>query len=204
MPINNTRISILVSAADIFARKGFNTATVRDIAELAGVNNVTIYRQAFDKNTLYKLALEYEVSRVELRKLVAAAQNRLDANRPETVALLLEAFIEVATTSRLSGMISSVFEHGTDPEVRSHVEEIVVTPLLGIVDAFLESAAMAGSVQEAPRHALRDPLLGRVLIMLSSRANLEESLTNKTPAALAEEIVLAWLDGVRGTKPVPE
>ena len=101
-------------------------------------------------------------------------------------------------------MISSVFEHGTDPEVRSHVEETFVTPLLEIVDAFLESAAMAGSVQKASRHGLRDSLLGRVFLTLSSRTSLQKSLANRAPAALAEEIVLAWLDGVRGTRADPE
>lgn len=204
MPKISTRLSILGTAADVFSRKGFNTSTVREIADLAGVNNVTIYRTAFDKNNLYKLALEYEVSRAQLWTLVEAVQIRLDSNRPETIARLLEVLIEVVRTSRLGGMVSGAFEHGTDPEVRSYVEETFVIPLLEVVDTFLESAAMAGSIQKAPEHALNYPLLGRLLLTLSSRTCLQKNLTNRTPAALAEEIVLAWLDGVRGTKPVPE
>lgn len=77
-------------------------------------------------------------------------------------------------------------------------------PLLEVVDTFLESAATAGSIQTVPEHALRDPLLERLLLTLSSRTYLQKSLTTRTSAALAEEIVLAWLDGVRGTKPIPE
>ena len=123
MPRTNTRLSILGTAAEVFSRKGFNNATVRDIAERAGVNNVTIYRHAFDKNTLFKLALEHEADRVQLRNLIEAAQARLDSNRPETIARLLEVVIEVVRTSRIGGMVSSAFEHGTDPEVRTHVEE---------------------------------------------------------------------------------
>ena len=46
--------------------------------------------------------------------------------------------------------------------------------------------------------------MGAWLLTLSSRTCLQRSLTSRTSAALVEEIVLAWLDGVRGTKPVPE
>ena len=78
---------------------------------------------AFDKNTLFKLALEHEADRIQLRDLIEAAQARLDSNRPETIARLVEVVIEVVRTSHLGGMVSSAFEHGTDPEVRTHVEE---------------------------------------------------------------------------------
>jgi AcrR family transcriptional regulator len=204
MPQISTRVSILDSSTEIFARKGFNRSTMRDIAELAGVNNVTIYRHAFDKQSLYKLALEHEADRVHLWKAVEAVQPLLDAGRPETIALLLELLIEIVTTSQLSGMISSAFEGGTDPELRGHVEKTFLEPLFDIVDGFLESAALAGSLSNAPGHALRDPLFGRLLFTLSSRTHLQKSLTGRTAAALAEEIVLAWLDGVRGTKPAAE
>lgn len=115
MPVSNTRMSILGTAAEIFSRKGFKASTMRDIAELAGVNNVTIYRHAFDKNTLFKLALEQEADRVHLWNLVEAVTTRLDSNRPETIAMLLVALIDVGAGSRLPGMIRSTLNKAQIP-----------------------------------------------------------------------------------------
>ena len=44
---------ILNAAADIFSRKGYNGATITDIASLAGVNPATIYRHYSGKRELF-------------------------------------------------------------------------------------------------------------------------------------------------------
>ncbi len=58
---------ILLSAADLFARFGYNGVSTRDIASGAGVNEVTIYRHYPRKRDLYLAVLDAELQQVKLR-----------------------------------------------------------------------------------------------------------------------------------------
>ncbi|MGA8628913.1 MAG: helix-turn-helix domain-containing protein, partial [Terracidiphilus sp.] len=52
---------ILASAAEMFARFGYNGVSTRDIASSAGVNEVTIYRHYPRKRDLYFAVLDTEL-----------------------------------------------------------------------------------------------------------------------------------------------
>ena len=53
----DTRSSILTAARSVFARKGFDGATTREVAQIAGVNNAMIYYHFKDKDELYRAVL---------------------------------------------------------------------------------------------------------------------------------------------------
>lgn len=52
-----TESEILRAARTVFARKGFEGASTREVAELAGVNNAMIYYHFADKRELYRAVL---------------------------------------------------------------------------------------------------------------------------------------------------
>lgn len=60
-PVNLRREKILEAAADVFAEKGLNNATIDDIAARAGVGKGTIYRRAGKKNDIINLLFKEAV-----------------------------------------------------------------------------------------------------------------------------------------------
>lgn len=58
---------ILSAAAQLFSRGGYNGVSTREIASLACVNEVTIYRHFPNKRDLFLAAICKELSRVQLR-----------------------------------------------------------------------------------------------------------------------------------------
>jgi AcrR family transcriptional regulator len=55
---DTTAAAILESAAEVFARKGYDGARVDELARAAGVNKATLYYQIGDKEALYHAVLE--------------------------------------------------------------------------------------------------------------------------------------------------
>ena len=56
-PEIDTRSAVLKAARTVFARRGFEGASTREVAEVAGVNNAMIYYHFKDKNELYRSVL---------------------------------------------------------------------------------------------------------------------------------------------------
>lgn len=54
----STRVAILKAARNVFARRGFEGASTREVAEVARVNNAMIYYHFKDKNELYREVLK--------------------------------------------------------------------------------------------------------------------------------------------------
>jgi AcrR family transcriptional regulator len=55
----NHRDAILAATADVFAQHGFRGATTRRIADAAGVNEITIFRQFGSKEALIREAMQH-------------------------------------------------------------------------------------------------------------------------------------------------
>ena len=57
----NTREKILETAIELFAEKGFNGTTTKEIAEAAEVNESLIFRHFSTKRELYKAIIEKKI-----------------------------------------------------------------------------------------------------------------------------------------------
>lgn len=56
---SNTRTAILTAARSVFAQKGFEGTTIREVARAARVNNAMIYYFFKDKSDLYRSVIAY-------------------------------------------------------------------------------------------------------------------------------------------------
>ena len=65
----NTRKEILNAAAGVFARHGFRGSTTRRIADAAGVNEITIFRQFGSKEALIREAMQHLTQSANLATL---------------------------------------------------------------------------------------------------------------------------------------
>lgn len=152
---------ILASATILFAGKGYNGVSTRDIASRAGVNEVTIYRHYPHKRDLYMAALDAELQQVKLGgDLLARIAEAGDAN-----AALARTFELISATllrrPELLRLIQySVLELGEDldPLLRKHLGE-----LIEVVARYLEPWVSRGQLRCVSAKALVLSLVGIIL-----------------------------------------
>src|SRR6476646_1805211 len=77
--------SLIVAAASLFAAKGFNGTTTKEIAKSAGVSEALVFKYFPTKRTLYGAILAEKVTINELLEPVEAAAKKRDDHRVFTL-----------------------------------------------------------------------------------------------------------------------
>ena len=78
MKYTEKAIQIIETARDLFAEKGFKAVTTREIAQKAGVNEVTIFRHFDNKDNLFAQIIKYKSSKIELNRFINPSEPNLD------------------------------------------------------------------------------------------------------------------------------
>ena len=87
-----TRSRIIKAAADLFAKKGLNSATMSDVAALAGVGKGTIYAHFKSKEDLFFTVMDHvvqealESARIQVTDIAGSPARRLWAVNQSVVA----------------------------------------------------------------------------------------------------------------------
>jgi len=123
-----TEERILATAAELFARFGYNGASTREIAATAGVNEVTIYRHYPRKRDLYLAVLSSELQRVHLRGELLTQLAEAHSGR----AALAGAFELIATTLQQQPQLLRLLQFSAlesnddlDSLLRRHLGELI-------------------------------------------------------------------------------
>src|SRR3954462_1955804 len=130
------RAAILDSALEVFSKRGYNGASIDEIAQAAGISKALIYEHFPSKRDLHVSLLERSVQEVFERLADAAA-----TSDPGEVRLRagVDAFLEFAETH--GAAFRMVFRDAVEPEVAD---------LLITVQA-QAAAAVAGMIASEPR-----------------------------------------------------
>lgn len=104
MPAAIQAAHILESVLTVWREDGYQRATMRRVAALAGISEVTLFRRFGDKAALFRAALELEAERftaqaieesgdreADLERIVRAYAALLDRSAPIIIDFLLEA-----------------------------------------------------------------------------------------------------------------
>ncbi|MEV0155776.1 helix-turn-helix domain-containing protein [Micromonospora sp. NPDC050686] len=146
-----TREVVLAAATALFARRGFDAVSLREVATAAGVDVATVAHHTGTKAKLYDacFARVFAAERVALEAAAGRARAALDAgpvaargalhdlvdvfvdfleDRPETTALWLRRWLE--------------------PQRHADLDERYAAPLYRLVADLLDAAAAAGALVE--------------------------------------------------------
>lgn len=142
----DTRLHILVAARAAFAAKGFDAATVRDVARRAGVDPALVLHYFGSKQALFVAAMEFPVDmQAMLRRLLSGP---IDEIGERYVRFVLDIWDDAATRSVMLGIVRSAT---TDPIAAAMLRQIISEgPVLALAaaldrpDATLR-ATLAGS-----------------------------------------------------------
>lgn len=90
-----TKESILVNALEMFAQTGYNTVSIRDIANTVGIKESSIYYHFKNKQDILDSIVDrYELHIKELTDILNTAVINMDSNEPLTFQPMKDYFFE--------------------------------------------------------------------------------------------------------------
>ncbi|MFD1956945.1 TetR/AcrR family transcriptional regulator [Paenibacillus thailandensis] len=155
-PGADTKSKILISARRVFARHGYDGATLDLVAHDAGLTKGAVYWHFSSKSDLFLALCEQSLSKL-MRELPKQAQQAAASPNPlEALQLLLES--EFQSCEKESGERPLLFfefvANSREPEVRHKLSEAFTALLLGTADV-MKDLQRQGLVHERPDpHAL--------------------------------------------------
>ena len=189
-----TEVRLVEAAAQLFARHGFKATTTREIAQLAALNEATLFRYFPRKPDLFLAALESHLNRVKfshdlqtslvndddpevvLPKLVAFFLNVLNT-QPELRNLLHVAGFELPEAQRL---------------IREHL-----CPIFDTLCAYFKRSSAREAIARIDPQLAVFGLLGAVSAHHLLRAVFTSREDSQAPAADRPELYVSlWLHGL--------
>jgi AcrR family transcriptional regulator len=155
-----TEVRILEAAVQLFSQQGFSGTGTREIAQLAGVNETTLFRYYGTKKDLFWAALEGRLARIKLdRELHQALSGDED---PATVLPMVFQFVVGIVCGQPELMrllyISALELPGADEIYRKHLGTIFDS-----IAAYLTRSAARGAICGIDPHIATLAFAGTVI-----------------------------------------
>lgn len=187
-----TRTRILQAAQKLFARKGFDGTTTKDLARKAGVAEGTIFRHFANKKAiLIELATEgwveiltdllTELSEMATYQAVAQVMRRRMLHMNKNVDLMKICF----------------FEAQFHPELRDRIQSEVIAKMTDVAEAFVETAMERGVYRKMNPKIVARVFVGMFAIAGFSQDTMLEGDTDpQAMKEMAEGLADIFLNGV--------
>jgi AcrR family transcriptional regulator len=136
---------IVEAAVQLFSRQGYSGTTTRQIADLADVNEASVFRYFSKKQDLFWAALYSQLERLHVRK--SLHDGLAKSGKPEEVVpLIVQFLVHTATYQpeviRLLEVGLMELRPGTECAYRKHV-----TPILQSISNYLKQAIETGALR---------------------------------------------------------
>lgn len=185
--------AILEAAAQVIARKGYQRATVKEIADAAGIAPGTIYLYFEDKRDLLLSIAEQVVDlmpkevptqatpaqvKTFIQSVLMQQLQLVEAYRPFYQALIAEAW--------------------TNETLRSQYVGRVVNPILCLINSFLRSGIEAGEVRPLDTQIVSSAILGTIaLFAMTTEIPAEGELHSPDVEHIVQELTDFLLYGLK-------
>jgi len=183
MPKVIDETKVFRTVVDMLVSRGYEGATTKDIAEAAGVNEVTLFRKYGSKAKLFEKSINYQFSDAPLNKLVYTGDLKAD------LLAIVEAYME---TNEIHGEIipTLLADLPRHPELKSAFDTLLgnIQTLIRIIQEHQSQGALE---QETPLITL-NALIGP---MMTSQMFLRANLGLPILAINAKEHVDSFLQG---------
>src|SRR5579863_7555377 len=139
---NGTADRIVEAAVQLFSRQGFAASSTHEIARLAGVSEVTVFRHFPRKRDLFWAAIESRLRRLRISKEMRCRLENDENPRtalPGIVSLLVETIQHQPEMLRLLYLSLFELENGAERILRKHL-----VPLFQPVHEYLSRCASKG------------------------------------------------------------
>lgn len=187
------RNRILKMSRRLFTAKGYENATIEDIAQAAEVSKATLYNYFSSKeNLLLGIA---EAALEEIRQLIQE-DLREEPDSLEKLRLVMETL--VSDSIRYVALTRRIFYLNVTPDNELHVTR---TELLEILGELVREAQSQGKLrQDLPPEELADTFLGIYLLTLFGWEDIEQYTQDQCRQKVRRAMELAF----RGLRPDKE
>jgi AcrR family transcriptional regulator len=151
---NQTRVRIMQAASTLFTKKGFAGTTTRAIAELAGVNEVTLFRHFGTKEKLAKAIMD-EFGGLSIAEDL---ERHFSGNYGQDLTLIGQVMMKVMA-ERSDAIRMAICEAGNFPEFQQIVAENP-RQLRRMLARYFERQMDAGLIHTGHPEALAQVFLG--------------------------------------------
>jgi len=154
-----TEVRIVEAAAQLFAHNGFKGTTTREIAQLASLNEATLFRYFPRKPELFWAAVESHVARVRLARETQASLASDDAPAivvPRLVSFLLDTLNHQPQLRRLLHVAAFELPE-SDTMIREHLG-----PIFDMVCAYFKRCAEKGTMRKVEPSLAALGLMGAI------------------------------------------
>ena len=182
-----TEVRIIEAAAQLFARHGFKAATTREIAQLADINEATLFRYFLHKPDLFCAAVNSRLGRVKLGRELQMNLARDEDPAivvPGIVTFLLNSLAQQPDLYRLLHV--AAFElPGANLVIREQLG-----PIFDAVSTYFQRCAEKGVIPKAAASLATLGILGTV----SAHYHLHHLSVCESPFANLEEEASAYAE----------
>lgn len=139
-----TRQKVLDAARTLFAERGYEPATIRDIAKGAGMSTGAVFANFQDKAELFEAVLAEDMARLaDALKAAVAAENSV---RGRLLAALTAAYhAQLEHLPLVQAVVSRSWFQPVAAEMRSRA---ALRPVTGVVADILQAAVAEGEVRQ--------------------------------------------------------
>jgi AcrR family transcriptional regulator len=188
----DTRTRILNAAQRLFAQKGYNGTTTKDLAQAASVAEGTLFRHFANKKAiLVELATQgwieiltdllTELSEMGSYQAVAQVMRRRMLNIHKNADLMRVCFLEAQF----------------HPELRDRIQAEVISKMTDVAEAFFETAMERGIYRPMNPRLVAHVFLGMFAVAgFSQQTLLENDSSPKAMQEMAEGLADIFLNGV--------
>ena len=183
---------ILAAAQHLFARKGFEKTTTRQLAEAAGVAEGTVFRHFESKKAILVAVVTQgwselltdlltELSEMGSYKAVAKVMRRRMLNLNQQADLMRVCFMEAQF----------------HPDLRDRIQAEVITKMTGVVEAFIQTGIDRGIYRPLDPKRVARVFLGMFMIAGFSQDTLMEPQSQpQFQQDMAETLADIFLHGI--------
>jgi AcrR family transcriptional regulator len=176
---------LIQAALEMFSRRGM-AATTREIAETAGLNEVTLFRLFESKDQLLAAVVE-EVVRAESEALDRVDLDRFDLQRD--IPELARVFYE--THEKYQAFLRTMLAHRLHPKLTEQIMRRVIQPLRDKFIAYLREGQRCGAVRaDVDLSPAVDAFTGMIFASALRRSVYAPGYTSESYLATCTEIFI--------------
>lgn len=196
-PAEARRAEILEAAAAVFGEKGYERATMKEIAARAGIAPGTIYLYFKNKRDLL-LAIADSLIAGPVDQTLAEV---VDLEAGDYIAAILRNRLQFARENRafLQALVTQIW---TDRELRERFFAQIMGPLLAVGARYLQMQVKGGKLRPCRIDVVVPAVAGSIVILSALRALMpEQLLPGVSDEELIDELARLYLYGLQ---PRPE
>jgi len=186
-PSEGRRREILEAAAEVFAEKGFQRATMKEVASAAGVAPGTIYLYFQHKRDLLMAIADQLIGQSVKQSLDQPA----DTDVREFLSNVVRDRFRIARENRhlINALITEVW---TDEELQCRCFTEIILPLFSIGSIFIQHQVSRGALRPCRPEVILPAIAGSIAMLATARARFPDSPLG----CLAEEEVIQELENL--------